>query len=147
MDDYEKAQVYYEYALSCLNEENDNELEKIEMAVVKTLIKKKIDPDDTIESILLLAYDYYEREELHYSKVQVSYHLAEYYFRNSNFIVSMKYFKECLKESREKEYISHLIREMNHSDQLFQFALSNKIEEELINNLKIHKSEIFRKTG
>jgi tetratricopeptide (TPR) repeat protein len=101
MDDYERAQVYYEYAFSCLNEENDNELEKIEMAVVKTLIRKRIDPDDTIESILLLAYDYYEREELHYSKVQVSYHLAEYYYQGGNFMESMKYFRECLKESRE----------------------------------------------
>jgi ATP/maltotriose-dependent transcriptional regulator MalT len=142
MDDYERAQVYYEYAFSCLNEENDNELEKIEMAVVKTLIRKKIEPDDTIESILLLAYDYYEREELHYSKVQVCYHLADYYYQEGNFMESMKYFRECLKESKEREYISHLLREMSHSEQLFQHALSNKIEEEFINNLKILKSEM-----
>ncbi len=142
MNDYERAQVYYEYAFSCLNEENDNELEKIEMAVVKTLIRKKIEPDDTIESILLLAYDYYEREELHYSKVQVCYHLADYYYQEGNFMESMKYFRECLKESKEREYISHLLREMSHSDQLFQHALSNKIEEEFINNLKILKSEL-----
>jgi hypothetical protein len=68
MNDYERAQVYYEYAFSCLNEENDNELEN-RNGSCKTLIRKKIEPDDTIESILLLAYDYYEREELHYSKV------------------------------------------------------------------------------
>jgi len=142
MKDYEKAQIYYEYAFSLLDTVNDNELEKIELAVAKSLIKNKIEPDETIESILLLAYDYYEKELLYYSKVQIAYHLAEYYIETGRTREALTYFKECLKESREREFLSHLIRGLRFSDRLFKYCLSNKIEEEFINSLKILKAEV-----
>jgi tetratricopeptide (TPR) repeat protein len=143
MEDYERAQIYYEYAFACLDKENDNELEKIELAVVKSLIRGRFEKeDDTVESILLLAKDYYEKEELHYSRTQICFHLADYYYEKGLIKESMNYFKECLKESKERRFISHILRSMERSKRLFNYTLSNKIEEEFINKLKILKSEL-----
>jgi len=145
MNEFDRAQVYYEYACSAVDE--SNELEKMELAVVKALLKKRIDPDPAGEFILILAYDYYKNHNLEYSKVQVSYHLADFYHKAGKHAESMKYFEDCLRISKEKDYISHLYREFSHSDEMFEFALGNKIEEEFINKLKVSRLEAVQDQG
>jgi tetratricopeptide (TPR) repeat protein len=142
MNDLEKAQVYYEYACSSVDE--SNELEKMELAVVKALLRKKVELDPSIEFIFMLAYDYFKTQNLEYSKAQVCFHLADFYFKAGNFPESMKYFEECLRISREKDYISHLYRELSHSEELFEHALGNKIQEEFINKLKVSMMEMVQ---
>ena len=142
MNDIVNSQKYLLEATEYLNK--GNELEMVEIASVKALLEKsKIDnteekTESNIEAVLLFARDFYISQKLIYSQVQVDYHLADYYYNIGRSRYSMKYLKECLKISREKEYISHLYRGLKSSESLFKFALSNKIEEEFINRLFVN---------
>lgn len=142
MNDIENSQKYLQEATHYLNRKN--ELEMVEIASVKALLQKsKIDEnsektDPNVEAALLFARDFYISQHLIYSQVQMDYHLADYYHNIGNSRYSMKFLKECLTISREKEYISHLYRSLKSSERLFKFALSNKIEEEFINRLFVN---------
>lgn len=142
MNDIENSQKYLQEATQYLNRKN--ELEMVEIASVKALLQKskiesmseKTDPE--VEAALLFARDFYISQNLIYSQVQIDYHLADYYHNIGKSRNSMKFLKECLKISREKDYISHLYRGLKSSERLFKFALSNKIEEEFINRLFVN---------
>lgn len=125
LDKLSKAEEYYDLAFRYLND--DNELERIQFAVCKAFLLIKTDPGSKIEPVLLDAYNYYDNKKITYSKIQISFHLADFYFREKNYERSLQLLQEVLKISEEKEYHSFIQREISNFRQLFDFALANKL--------------------
>jgi ATP/maltotriose-dependent transcriptional regulator MalT len=133
LDNISKARECYELAKSYVDK--NNELEMMEIANIDAVLMKKEKLDNKIESILRDAHKYYNENELIYNKMQVCYHLADYYSKVGNKPLAKKYLDECLTLAREKEFISFLHREFKHSDDLVRFALDNKIQNDFVNEV------------
>ncbi|MGH2575344.1 MAG: hypothetical protein ACRDFC_06560 [Ignavibacteria bacterium] len=137
LNDLTKAQENYELAVR--HKDDKNQLENIELSVVKATILKKKENDKSIEKILIDAYEYYDSNGFVYSKAQTCFHLADYYYRTGkldNLDKALKYLEECLNISSEKDYVSYLQREMRRSKELFDLAEENKMHKEFLNQLK-----------
>ncbi|MFI5211431.1 MAG: BTAD domain-containing putative transcriptional regulator [Ignavibacteria bacterium] len=128
-----KAEEYYDLAFKYLND--NNKLEKMQYSVSKALLLKKAEPIAAIEPVLMEAYEYYKEKKITYSKIQISFHLADYYRRVDNLRFSLHFLKEALEVSEEKEYTAFLQRELYDFRPLFDFALANNIQKEFIKSL------------
>lgn len=133
MKNPDKAKVYFEQASKFL--ENDNELEKIELSVIKALVWGNETAGSSVEKILLDAYEYYSRNEYTYSKAQVAYRLANYYMKNSDDQKAIKYLEESLNTAAKNGYVSFYVREYQFSKDLLCFAVSNNIKKDFVNTI------------
>lgn len=133
LNNISKAREYYE--LATLNVDKNNELEMMEIANIDAVLMKKEKIDSKIESILLDARKYYDENELVYNKMQVCYHLADYYIKVDNKAAAKKYLDECLTLAKEKEFISFLHREFKHSEEMICFAQDNKIQKDFVDEV------------
>jgi len=128
-----KAEEYFDLAFRYLNE--NSEYEKIQFAVSKALLVKKTELITELEPVLLKAYKYYEEQKMIYSKIQVAFHLADYYKRTKNYAQALKYLKEVLSVSEEKEFVAYIQREIFNFRGLFDFAIANKLNNRFIKGL------------
>ncbi len=137
-----KAEEYYELAFSFIDD--DNKMETIVFSSMKAIHHKKTEINADIESVLQEALEFYNRNSLMYNKMQILYHLADYYYKSGEYMTSLHYLTECLKIASEKEYISFLQREVMDSKTMFDFALANNIKKDFVKSLissVIEKSE------
>lgn len=125
-----KAEEYYDLAFKYVNDES--RLEKIQYSFTKALLIKKETITDDIEGVLREAYDYYSENKFTYNKTQSAFHIADYYYKKRNYSTSLVYLKETLNISAEKEYQSFLQREYPDIRYLFDFAMANGIQKDLI---------------
>lgn len=128
-----KAEEYYDLAFNYLND--NNKLEKIQYSVYKALLLKKAEPIAAIEPVLMEAYEYYKEKKITYSRIQISFHLADYYRQINDLRYSLHFLKEALNVSEEKEYTSYLQRELYDFRPLFDFALANNVQKDFIISL------------
>lgn len=120
-----KAEEYYDLAFKYLND--NNKLEKIQYSVSKALLLKIINPISEIEPVLLNAYGFYDSLNMLNSKIQISFHLADYYRMTGQYDKTLHYLKEALGKSEENEYNSFIQREIINFRALYDFAVSNSI--------------------
>lgn len=135
-----KAEEYYDLAFRYLNE--SNELERIQFSVCKALLLMKTGKNPEIESVLLNAYQFYDQRKITYSKIQISFHLADFYLVSGNHAKAMEYLKEVLMTAEEKEYNSFIQREICNFSRLFDFAIANR---QHISYIKHQKSAFLEK--
>lgn len=135
-----KAEEYYDLAFRYLNE--NNKLERIQFSVCKAFLLSKTGENPEIEAVMLNAYQFYAERKMTYSKIQISFHLADFYLRSGKYEITMHYLKEVLKTSEEKEYNSFIQREICNYTQLFDFAAANKL---YVSYIKLQKSAFLDK--
>lgn len=135
-----KAEEYYDLAFRYLNE--NNELERIQFSVCKALLLIKTGENPEIEPVLLNAYQFYDERKITYSKIQISFHLADFYLKSGNYVKTMQYLKEVLMTSEEKEYNSFIQREICNFRELFDFAIANKL---YISYIKLQNTAFLEK--
>ena len=138
-----KTEEYYDLAFKYVND--DNSLEKVQYSVMKALLMKKMEPDESVEQVLLEAYEYYKKNKIIYNQTQVAFHIADYYLRTNNFQNTHKYISGTLNAASEKDYISFLQRDFMDSRYLFDFAVANNIQKDFIKMITdslLHKKEM-----
>ncbi|HMQ79767.1 MAG TPA: BTAD domain-containing putative transcriptional regulator [Ignavibacteria bacterium] len=135
-----KAEEYYDLAFRYLNE--NNELERIQFSVCKAFLLSRSGENPEIEAVMQDAYKFYAERKMTYSKIQISFHLADFYLRSGKYEMAMLYLSEVLKTSEEKEYNSFIQREICNYRQLFDFAVSNQLS---ISYIKLQKSAFLDK--
>ena len=125
-----KTEEYYDLAFKYVND--DSSLEKIQYSVMKALLLKKMELNESVEQVLLEAYEYYKKNKIIYNQTQVAFHLADYYARTNNLQNVYKYISGTLNIAQEKDYISFLQRDFPDSRYLFDFAIANNIQKDFI---------------
>lgn len=126
MKDAAKSKEYHEIAVQYLD--NDNDLERIEMKVADAFLNM----NGSFEKTLLEAYRYYESNDYLYSKVQIEYKLAGYYFDHNKLDEAKKYLEDCLNTASQNGYVSFFAREYALSKTLLDFAAENQIHSDFI---------------
>ena len=129
----ENASQLYELALSYMDP--NDEYEKLEFELHKSVLEKKSKINPAMEKKLLGFLKYYETNEYVYSKAQIEFHLADFYFKSGNTSTALKFLTSSLKVSSEKQYISFLEQNFTGCRYLFDFAFSNGICRDFIINL------------
>ncbi|NOS83614.1 MAG: hypothetical protein HOP31_00610 [Ignavibacteria bacterium] len=135
-----KAEEYYDLAFRYLND--NNELERIQFSVCKAFLLIRTEPSSEIEPVLTDAYQFYESKKMTYSRIQISFHLADYYLKTRNYEKTLHFLKEVLKIAEEKEYNSFIQREICNFRPLFDFAAANKL---YVNYIKFQNSAFLEK--
>lgn len=128
-----KADEYYDMAFSYIDEES--KLDLMEYAVMKALLIKKHGPDESVESILKEALEYYQEQKFVFNHLQVQFYLADYYFELDSFESAKECLMQSLEASQQKGCYSFLLRELLDSREIFDFALSNNICFDFVNAL------------
>ncbi len=139
---YKTAEEYYDLAFEYMNE--DSELEVNEFAHMKALLAKETNLRSDIEVTLKSALDFYIENGLTYNEIQAAYHLADYYLKAGKEGQAMQFIGDVIKTSYDKEYYSFLRRELMFSPALFDFCNANKIEKNLIKDLKESILETYK---
>jgi LuxR family maltose regulon positive regulatory protein len=104
--------------------ENNYEYHNILIQYLKTKLSVRIKPAAENESILLKTLEFHETNNILLQKIQIEFHLADYYLSSGMFDSAAKYLSDCLKLSSEKQYFSFLEQEILNSRHLFDFAIS-----------------------
>ncbi len=135
-----KAEEFYELAFSYIDEENIHE--KNQYAFMKALLMKKenFEMQDnaslaSVESVLIEIYEYYRDNKFIYENAHAAFHLAEFYLKQGLLNSAVKYLAQCLKISKDKEYVSYLQREFMDSRIVFDFAIANNIEKDFVKSI------------
>lgn len=133
LKNYDKARQYFDLA-SNYTLEND-EYQLLENKLHKTLLRKQKELTSEIEDTLLEALKYYEDNNIVYSKSQVEFHLADFYFRRREFSTSLKFLDSSLSTASEKQYISFLEQLFINFRYLFDFAIANNLHKDFIHTI------------
>lgn len=129
----ENADQYFQLAFNYVDEKD--EYEKMEYDLHIAILQKEKRLVATIEKVMLNAREYYENNFMLYSKVQVDFHLADYYYKMHHLDTALIYLSRSLKTSVEKQYVSFLEQNFLHFRYLFDLALVNGIESDFIRNI------------
>jgi ATP/maltotriose-dependent transcriptional regulator MalT len=133
MNNPAKAKECFELASKFM--EKDNELESIELSVIKALVWDMDSQESSTENVFLKAYEYYSQNEYTYSKAQTAYRLAKFYLKNGQNQKAVKYLEESLSLASKNGYVSFYIREYTYSRELFEFAVKNKLFTDFVNSI------------
>jgi hypothetical protein len=81
---------------------------KLNIPSIKLCYLKKNTVDGKIENILINTLNYYETSNYGYSKAQIMFHIADFYFKKHSYDTSLNYISQSINISAEKQYISFL---------------------------------------
>lgn len=120
---YDSAVKNFEFAMDHVDEGNEYYKLLILYLRKKLSVRTVIEPDT--EKILIKALDFHEKQNIILQKAQIEFYLTDYYLRSGMEESALKYLKDCLKVSSEKQYISFLEQETLNSRSVFDFAISH----------------------
>ncbi len=132
LNEKDRAKEYLEF-IEKIKEPNDEYLQ-VEYDHHTAIIEPLKGVNQT-EKILLSTLKYYESLNSLYSKTQVQFHLADYYYKKGNTQTALSYLLECLNTASEKQYNSFLAQHFMQMRYLFDFALGNNIHKDYINTI------------
>lgn len=135
-----RSKSYYKLSYEYIDEENEKDKVLLNMLETINAMAEKTESKQEVE--LLRAYSYLDTENAHYDKTSAGYYLAVFYYRTGMFDTALKYLEKTLSLAKEKEYYSVMIREYLRSNELFNFAVSNKVHNETIKEIFTRISEI-----
>lgn len=101
----------------------------------KAIVNNLNTPDEHTEKILLETHRVLEYQNLFYSKVQVEFHLADYYYKTGNPETCLKFLRESLNESSQKQFNSFLYQHFINKRYLFDYASSQGVQKDYISSL------------
>ena len=133
LNENDKASRIYELALNYKSQ--DDEYEELEFSLHKAINDKKNSTHPGIEKVLLNALDYFENNYLVYSKVQIEFHLADFYFRSNKPDTCLKFLASSMNTSYDKKYISFLEQLFTDYRYLFDFAVKSGIQADFVSTL------------
>jgi two-component SAPR family response regulator len=87
---------------------------------------------EIIEQYLISIYDHYSQNRQKVVESQVSFYLASFYLRVSQFETAVSYLKKAFDPTFEKDLISFLERELPFHRDLFDFAITEGINKSLV---------------
>lgn len=129
----DKAKQFYELAYKHIDE--GDEYQKIEYDVHNAILQKQFSVEPSIEKTLLKTLTYFESQKYLHSRVQIEFHLADYYFKKGQPQTSLSYLSSVLGISKEKQYLSALEQSFIEKRYLFDFAIANNVEKDFISNI------------
>jgi len=133
MSMYNKAEDYLKLAEIYINETNKFQLN--EYSFTKATLEKQQNRLANVEAVFLEAYNYFLENNFLYDRIQVGFHLADFYQKAGNYQSALKYLTEVLDISSEKEYVSYLEKEIFDSRNLFDLALASGIRKEYVRSI------------
>jgi two-component SAPR family response regulator len=135
-----KAKEFLQLAESA--KDSNDEYQAVEYDLHCAIVNKHEKTDPKIEKTLISAHKYFDSLNLIYSKTQVEFHLADYFYKKSNPQTALKYLLDSLNTSTEKQYSSFLSQNFNQLRYLFDFAAANNIRKDFTES--IHSSLLER---
>lgn len=120
---YDSAVKNFEIAMDHVDE--GNEYYKLLILYLKKKLSVRTVLESDTEKILINALDFHEKHNIILQKAQIEFNLADYYLRSEMEESALKYLKDCLKVSSEKQYVSFLEQEILNSRSVFDFAVSH----------------------
>lgn len=130
------AEKYYDIAEA--NKEEGNDYHQLELNLHYTILNKITAVDKSTEKTLLESLNYFEQNGLIYAKAQIEFHLADYYYKAGLMESAVKFLKDSLKTSSEKQYVSYLEQLYPGCRYLFDFAISNNIQKDFIKDILVN---------
>jgi hypothetical protein len=141
LDKIDAAEEYIK--LSGLHIYDDSEEQKTGYKTIRSVIKKRNSTTPGVEKNLLEALKYYRSNSYQSETAQVSFHLADYYFKKEQFDKTLDYLTESLRLSSQNDYIPMYENKIPAHRELLDFAVSNNIHKDFIQNMF---DRYFRKT-
>jgi two-component SAPR family response regulator len=92
---------------------------------------------DETGKILKESYDYFDKHNLIYNKVQAGFHYADFLFKKDKIIEVKKYLEEVFHIIAEKEYVAIIIPEIFTDRAIFDFAIENDINKQFIQQVLV----------
>ncbi|MCI0449836.1 MAG: hypothetical protein L0Y79_08635, partial [Chlorobi bacterium] len=140
LDEFEKAREYLQLAKSSIDK--NDEYQVLEYEIHEAILLKSRKTDPKVEKVLSEAHKYFDSLNLIYSKTQVEFHLADYYYKKGSPQTALKYLLDSLNTAGEKQYSSFLSQHFIQYRYLFDFASANNIRRDFIES--IHSSLVER---
>lgn len=110
----------------------DDYFHKIMIDYHKAIIENTGMPNAKAEKILLETHKFFELLNLIYPKVQVEFHLADYYFKTGNEKTSVKYLEDSVNTAANNSFSSFLSQHFISKRYLFDFAAAGGIKKDYI---------------